>query len=48
MAPAAENAQEDPHGPWFFIEVTAVPLVRQSTEAGSPVVGRNLSFRGSG
>ena len=31
--PAAENAQHDPHLPWFFTEVTA-PFLVQSTWSG--------------
>ena len=31
----AENAQQDPHWPWFLTSVTA-PFVRQSIDAGRP------------
>jgi len=32
--PVVENAQHDPHCPWFLTGVTTLPEVVQSTEAG--------------
>jgi len=43
-APAAENAQQDPHWPWSFTGLTT-PFVRQSTLAAvSSATGSASSF----
>ena len=42
MSPVAENAQHEPHCPWFFTGVTA-PFSRQSIEVGVSVMSRGLA-----
>jgi len=37
-----ENAQQEPHWPWFLMGVTA-PLVVQSTDVGSASLGEDSS-----
>jgi hypothetical protein len=41
--PVVENAQHEPHYPWFLIGVTT-PLVLQSTVAATSVSGKILTF----
>merc|ERR1712139_249947 len=40
--PVVENAQHEPHWPWFFTGVTA-PLATQSTESARLVVSKTLT-----
>jgi len=43
VAPVVENAQHEPHWPWFFTGVTA-PAAFQSTEEGSAVLCSSVRF----